>query len=67
MLLKPSPELLRPHSFSLPRIMATNLSYLPTLQESDVICYAPNQVTLLLILLNSDLNNNYLGLGLSSR
>ena len=44
MLLKPSPELLRPHSFSLPRLMATNLAYLPCLQESDVICFSPNQV-----------------------
>ena len=43
-MLKPSPDVSRPYSFYVPRIMAANLCYLPSLQESDVLVYNPNQV-----------------------
>ena len=44
MLLKPSNDSARPYSFELPRILAINLAYLPTLQQSDVLVFNQTQV-----------------------
>lgn len=44
MLLKPTNDIARPYCFEIPRILAANLAYLPTLQQSDVLVYNQTQV-----------------------